>query len=397
MELVITEYINNIICAWFSEKRLVRVHSYNPGSLYNVGDIYIGKVKNIVKNINAAFVDIGADELCFLQLKENDDVKMENEIAVQIVREGIRTKQPVVSRGISVAGRYLIITDKKGINVSKKIKNIIRRKELKELLINSESDNKEKEIGKFGFIVRTNAENIDDKDIIREKEYLIQVYADIIRKEKLLPVYSALYKAESGYIEAVRDSYASDITRIITDIPDIYYDIKDYMKISCPDMTDILSLYTDNDYPLDSLFGISVKIKKALQKKVWLDSGAYIVIDVTEACVVIDVNSGKLIKGKKAEAEQNFFKINCEAAEEIMLQLKLRNLSGIIIIDFIDMKSPEYNRRLLAVLSELASKDIVSCNVVDITKLGLVEMTRKKQNRPLYEQFKITDDKLVII
>lgn len=388
MELVITEYMNNIICAWFKNERLIQVCRCTSDTGYHVGDIFVGKVKNIVKNINAAFIDIGADELCFMQFADCDNIKREEEIIVQVVREGIRTKQPVVSQNISITGRLLIINDKKNINISKKIKDKTRRNELKELL--------SEDIKQNGFIVRTNATNADNDSIISEKESLIKIYDNIISKAKTASVYSKLYKAPSDYISAVRDSYAYDTQRIITDIPEIYNKVKSYVMEFCPDMADILSLYEDKSFSLDLLFGLTSKIKKALNKKVWLDSGAYIIIDVTEACTVIDVNSGKMIKGKK-DAEQTFFNINCEAAEEIMLQLRLRNLSGIIIIDFIDMKSPEYNNELVRILSGLASKDVVSCNVVDITGLGLVEMTRKKQNRPVYEQFSLSGDELTII
>lgn len=387
MEIVITKCTDNIVCAWFDGNRLIQVKCCEPDNQYAVGNVYTGKVKNIVKNINVAFVDIGLGSLCFLEINNKDKLRNEDEIIVQVARDSTKNKQPVVTRNLSITGRYLILTEKKGINVSKKIKSTARKKELKDIF---------KDETERGFIVRTNAKDADDESIIKEKNYLLGIYNNIISKSKNVLVFSKLYTAPACYIEAVRDSYAKDVKRIVTDIPEVYNDIKAYMKDMCPEMKDTLSLYEDASYPLDLMFGVSERIKKALSKKVWLDSGAYIIIDVTEACVVIDVNSGKLIKGKK-DVENTFFKINCEAAKEIMLQLRLRNLSGIIIIDFIDMKIPEYNSELIKMLKGLAEQDSVSCNVVDITKLGLVEITRKKQNRPLYEQFKLVDNKLTVI
>ena len=197
-------------------------------------------------------------------------------------------------------------------------------------------------------------------------------------------------------LDAVKDSYNGELTRIITDIPHVYDEINEYVRSLGLGFSDIISFYDDESYSLDAMHGLSLKLKKALMRKVWLDCGAYLVIDATEACVVIDVNSGKAVT-KKKDSEETFYKINIEAAKEIMRQLKLRNLSGIIIVDFIDMQDKEHNEMLLAQLKKLAKEDKVKTNVLDITALGLVEMTRMKQRKPLHERLSIKNDDLQVI
>ncbi len=378
MNLIITRYMNKKICAWFDENRLVQINSEpDTNSSYKVGDVYIGKVKNIVKNINAAFVDIGDSEPCFLQIKDTCKLKREEEILVQIQREGIKTKQAAVTMSLSIPGKYLVLTSKPGINVSNKIKNVIRRKELASWI----PDNID-----YGFIVRTNAEQANFEQIDNERRYLEGLYNKIQNSKNCAKVYSRLYEAPEEYLCAVRDCYDKEIDKIITDDIVMYEKLKEYISGLCPEMLYKLSLYKDESYTLPSLYGLQNKIEKALAKKVWLNSGAYLVIEQTEACTVIDVNTGKAISGKRS-SEDTFFKINCEAAHEIIMQLRLRNLSGIIIIDFIDMND-EHNNELMSLLKKLVTSDPVKTTVVDITKLGLVELTRMKQKKSLSEQFK---------
>lgn len=402
MELVITKIAEHVVCAWFCGNVLSDVLVCNNRTEYNIDDIYIGKIKNIVNNINASFVDIGNTNLCFLQCRPYEApfvikgggiscekvLKREQDIIVQITKDSMKTKNQAVTSSIALPGRYLVLTKKNGVNISKKITDIKRRKELKELF---------SDVGKeHGFIVRTNAAYAPDERILAEKSYLEKLYAGILKKAVGSNVYTRLYAATPEYIDAVKDSYSGQLTRIVTDIPYVYDEINEYVRNTEPEYLDIISFYDDKSYPLDALFGLSFKLKKALMRKVWLDCGAYLVIDVTEACVVIDVNSGKTVT-KRKDSEETFFNINIEAAKEIMRQLRLRNLSGIIIIDFIDMKDREHNEALLEELRELARKDKVNTNVLDITALGLVEMTRMKQRKPLYERLTIKNDEIQVI
>lgn len=380
MKLLITRLFRKNICAWHDGKRLIQVTTEEYDSRKPmIGDIYNAKVKNLVNNINACFVQIDNGQLCFFQLNElkKKSINREMEVIVQITKEGYRNKQPSVTDAISITGRYLILTTKNEISISNKIKNVMKRKELIQWL-DDESDTN-------GFIIRTNALNASKEQILREKEYLLDQYKRIVNKSQHGDVFCCIYKAPSDYLCAVRDSYDTEIDQIITDIPSIYQEIQAYTNDLFPEMTNKLVMYKDDSYSMSALYGIETGIEKALSNKVWLKSGAYIIFDVTEACTVIDVNTGKAIHGK-LHSESTFFNINKEAAEEIMLQLRLRNISGIIIIDFIDMKEENNINELLRVLKELALLDPLKTIVVDITKLGLVEITRKKSKKSLQEQ-----------
>ena len=389
MELLITKKSEKIICAWFEDNRLIQVHIHDAISEeYNIGDIYVGKIKNVVNNINAAFVDIGSDTPCFLQTHDEVNLKREKDIVVQILRDEHKTKNKSVTTTLTLTGRYLILTTKNQISISKKITDVTKRKELKELLSENNTN-----IEECGFIVRTNANYADTDAILQEKEYLVSLYKNITSKAKSAKVASRLYSAYSGYISDIRDSYTNTLNRIITDDEVIYNELCDFTKNECKDLHDKIELYTDKSYSLDSLFSLSVKLKKAIMRKTWLDSGAYVLCDVTEAFTVFDVNSGKAI-GKKKDREDTFFKINIEAAEEIMRLLRLRNLTGIIIIDFIDMNDEENKAELMKTLRTLAAKDPIKTTVVDMTALGLVEITRRKQLKPLHENVYVKDDEL---
>ncbi|MCI8307415.1 MAG: ribonuclease E/G [Lachnospiraceae bacterium] len=384
MDLVFSHYGGRVVAAYFDKEnnnRLVNIKICGDESgSARVGDIYVGRVKNVVKNIRAAFVEIADGQICFMQFSDETALKnIHNETAlvVQVAREAVKTKQAVVTTNINLQGRYLIKTHKKEIAVSSKIKNTARKKELTGWLGEIAP---EKECG---YIIRTNAVNATRADIEREYQYLENLYLDIMRKADYSLIHSLLYRTSFAEDE-IRDCYDERIDRIVTDDSELYEKIGGYIDYACPHLRERLWFYEDGSFPLNAMYGLAAKIDRALAKKVWLDSGAYLVIEPTEACTVIDVNTGKAVK-KGKDREKHFFNINCEAADEAMRQISLRNLSGIIIIDFIDMKSDEDNKRLMELLTELASNDSVKTSVVDMTGLGLVELTRKKVHKPLYE------------
>lgn len=384
MDLIFSHYGGRTVAAYFDKEnnnRLVSVKicgDEDGGA--RIGDIYVGRVKNMVKNIKAAFVEIADGQICFMQFPDGADIKSihnETDIVVQVVREAVKTKQAVVTMNINLQGRYLIKTHKDEIAVSSKIKGAARKKELSGWLgeIAGEKD--------CGYIIRTNADNASKADIEREYAYLEKLYLDIMRKAEYSVTHSLLYRTSFAENE-IRDCYDGRIDRIVTDDPEIYGKLGGYIDCACPHLAGRLSFYGGGSFPLNALYGLGAKIEKALAKKVWLNSGAYLVIEPTEACTVIDVNTGKAVK-KGKDREKHFLGINLEAAYEAMCQISLRNLSGIIIIDFIDMKSEEDNKRLIELLTELASNDPVKTTVVDMTGLGLVELTRKKVHKPLHE------------
>jgi len=296
------------------------------------------------------------------------------DIVVQVTTEAIKTKQASVTTNINLTGKFLIKTHKNELAVSSKIKQPKKRKELISLLENE---------GASGFIFRTNAADASKDEIIKEYHYLNNLYYEIYKKAGHAMSHSLLYRLSFEECE-IRDCYDEQVKRIITDDKEIYNNILNYINNSCPWLSEKLSLYTDESFPLNAMYSINTKIEKALSKKVWLDSGAYLIIEPTEACTVIDVNTGKAIK-KGKDKEKHFLKINKEAAKEAMLQISLRNLSGIILIDFIDMKEEENNNELINYLRTLASCDSVKTTVVDMTALGLIEITRKKMHKPLHE------------
>ena len=183
----------------------------------------------------------------------------------------------------------------------------------------------------------------------------------------------------------IRNGYSFEIDSILTDDKEIYDSIKDYLLLCPENEREKLSFYEEKNISLSVLYGLESKLQKALQDKVWLDSGAYLVIQPTEALVSIDVNTGKAIAGKQ-NIEETFFRVDCEAAKEIAVQLRLRNLSGIIIVDFIDMKDEEHRKKLLSIFKEELIKDHIPTKLIDMTPLGLVEITRQRIRKSIYEQ-----------
>ena len=196
-----------------------------------------------------------------------------------------------------------------------------------------------------------------------------------------------VYKTPSAYLCDIRDGYANALTEIVTDDQTIYAQIKEYLETYQEEDLDKLRLYEDHQITLSALYNIEKRLDEATREHVWLKSGAYLIIQHTEAFNVIDVNTGKAIAGKK-KAQETFLKINLEAAREAARQIRLRNLSGIIIIDFIDLLDKKDQEILMRELADLFRKDPVKTTVVDITALNLVEITRKKVRKPLHEQLK---------
>ncbi|MBO4414610.1 MAG: ribonuclease E/G, partial [Lachnospiraceae bacterium] len=262
-------------------------------------------------------------------------------------------------------------------------KDEARRKRLKELMKPYLGDS-------YAFIVRTNAENAPDELLEREIARLVNDYRQIVEYGVHWKCFSRLYSTPPSYIWEIRDGYAEDIDEIKTDDDEIYAQLKDYLTENQPEDIGKLVKYEDKEYSLAKLYGIMDKLEKATYERVWLDSGAYLVIQPTEALTVIDVNTGKAISGKTVP-EETFLNVNMEAADEIARQIRLRNLSGIIIVDFIDMVSEANKKSLLKHLYNILSKDRIPTKLVDMTGLNLVEITRKKIRKPLAEQIADAD------
>lgn len=354
-----------------------------------LGNIYLGRVNNIMPNINAAFVEYSKGKMGYYPIEagkepvfvdlERDDapLRQNDELIVQVTKEAVGNKEPVLTSDISFTGKYVVFSiSKRGVFFSNKIK----WPEFKEAL-QSRYDSMDKK--DFGIIVRTNAMYAEIDTVFEEIEFFKNLWNAVsdlrIYKKNL----SLLYQAPGSYIASIRDGYHNEVGQIITDDASIYNEIKDYLEVYQPEDINKLRFYDNSVTPLKTLYSIDTCLKNALSEKVWLPSGGYIYIQPTEALVAIDVNSGKYIS--KKEAQKEYLKINKEAAREIAAQLRLRNLSGVIIVDFINMRTQESKDELLKVFSEYIAEDPVKTNIVDMTKLELVEVTRKKIRRPLHE------------
>lgn len=391
-KLILTTKDNRIISSLIEDNEFVQLHVDSMDSDSILGNIYVGKVKNIVKNINAAFIEIADGVMCYYSLEENknpiyvkekktDKIVMGDEILIQIEKENIKTKAPVATCHLNFTGKYVVLTHAKTkIGVSSKITSDKEKKRLKEIVYSYKND-------EYGFIIRTNAEGASEDVIRGEIESLIKMYEEIIQFGVHRSAFSLVYKTPSAFLCDIRDGYANTLTEIITDDEIIYAQIKEYLKTYQQEDINKLRFYDDDQITLSALYNIDKRLEEATREHVWLKSGAYLVIQYTEAFNVIDVNTGKAIAGKK-KAQETFLKINLEAAREAARQIRLRNLSGIIIIDFIDLLDKKDQDILMKELTMLFKKDPVKTTVVDITALNLVEITRKKVRKPLHEQLK---------
>lgn len=356
-----------------------------------IGDIYVGRVKDVVKNINAAFIEFEKNVVGYYSLienhtpvylnKKNTDKLCEGDtILVQIKKEAVKTKSLTLTSDISLAGKYIVLNlNKSGVGISSKIKDIEFKsnvtKVLEDIINNSEFN--------IGVVVRTNAVNADLEDIKNELTLLIKRYSNIVETAKTRTIYTKVYSEDKEYLKMLKGAYEGEIDEIVTDDINVYEDI---LNVYSEDVNNKFKVkfYEDEILPLYKLYSIESLIKDVLSKKVWLKSGGYLVIEPTEAMTVIDVNTGKCTKGK--DIEKTSYNINIEAAEEVAYQLKLRNISGIIIIDFINMSSEENKSDLINYLKRLIAKDRIKTDFIEMTKLELVELTRKKVEKPIYEQ-----------
>ena len=363
--------------------------SNEDAELNCIGNIYVAKVINVNKNLSAAFIEYLPNGIKgFLPFNPHNNVVLLNreydgiliagdELLVQLEKEAVRTKEPVFTTNLSLAGKYCVVTS------GNKIKSVSKKcsKEQREVLrcaIPKDSD--------YGIIIRTNAvEQINNIEIIKEEcSNLVAEINKIIQYGKHRTCFSCIWQAPPAYFTFLRDSSDFCFTKIITDDSDIYSKLKNYLQMYHSDLVNILELYNDPSYTLDKLHSIQTKIDELMGERVWLKSGAYLIIEKTEALYVIDVNSGKNMQ-KNIKGDY-IYSINLESAHEIMRQIRLRNMSGIILIDFINMPDSESEEKLLYELKTLAKKDKIATTVVDITPLGLVEITRKKIEKPIWEQ-----------
>ena len=395
--LVITEKNEIVYYGYFSDGNPIELYCEKKQSESLLGNIYAARVERVAEGINGAFLEIGNGEKCYFSTtKKTQPVKLSpgheerlyggDIILIQIVKDAVKTKLPAADGNVSLTGKYFVLTlsDKRS-GVSKKIKDKEERERLSEILSPFLSDN-------YGIVVRTNAEGVDADVLEKELRILIARYEELMRKARIAPGKTLLYKDPSHYITFAQDLPKDKLDEIITDRQDIYEELRSYFHSHGDEDNEKKIILYQDDYSLFQLYRMEHHFEKAREKLVWLKSGGSIVIEPTEAMVVVDVNTGCVTKNRK-QADDLFFRMNCEAAKEIARQFRLRNLSGIIIIDFINMKNKKHQEELLHLLQEECAKDRVSTRVIDMTGLHLVEMTRSKVRRPLHEQWKVAHGK----
>lgn len=396
-KLIITDLIcheKKIRTAALEEQgRISQLNFSETASKGILGNIYVGKVQNIVKNIHAAFIEIADGIMCYYSLddkaepvftnpKKDSVMKIGDEVIVQVSKEGMKTKLPSVSSNLNFTGRYLVLTSqRKELGFSGKL-NKEEKKRIREFLEGEIPEN-------AGIIVRTNARNAKKEKILEELKNLQTRYETLLKKGHSRVCFSLLEEHMPDYLQTLQNVYTQTLDEIVTDDPEVFQAVQNYLN--CYGEYEIpLRFYEDKLLPLSKLYSLESVLERSLQERVWLKSGGFLVIQPTEAFVCIDVNTGKF-SGKK-EIQETFRKINLEAAKEIAWQLRLRNLSGIILIDFINMENQEDKKELLHTLQAYLNQDPIKGTVVDITPLNIVEVTRKKVRKPLLEEWKALNE-----
>lgn len=332
-------------------------------------NIYRGIVKNIKPGIEAAFVDIGFEKMAYLPIKNSDDIKNGMEVLVQIKKESVGTKAPKLTQEISLSGRYLVlIPSNDRTTISNKILDEKERFRLKKIV---KSFNKEN----IGIIIRTEAVGCDIDKLKEDFDLLVNKYQNILKQFKLGIGPKLIYRELDLDTKYIKDNINENIDKIIFNDKNKYTEIKSILnKI---DKNYINKLVLEENKDVFDLYKVSKEIEKALSKKVWLKSGGYLIIEKTEALTVIDVNTGKFTGN--ISREETMYKTNIEACEEIARQLKIRDIGGIIIVDFIDLYKKKSKENLIKILEENLNKDKRKSEVLGITKLGLVEIARRRE------------------
>lgn len=379
----------------------VEIHCDDPDNKTSLGNIYIGKVQNIAKNMNAAFVEIEPGVICYLSLNDlknpiytkkgaSKTIQQGDELVVQISREAIKTKAPSLTTGLCFQGKYAILeVGKTNVGVSKKLSEKERQRlrllgeECLTKLTKEYGMEKEEFLSNNSVVLRTNAAEAAQEEIEAELKDLFQQLYHIQETAKYRTCYSCMHRAPAGWLKRLKTLRYSELDSIVIEETDLFEQAENYLQAEQPEWKEKLFHYQDKLLPMEKLYSMEHRLSEALGEKVWMKSGAYLIIQPTEALTVIDVNSGKNESGKKKE--EALLKVNLEAARETARQLRLRNISGIIIVDFINMEEEQSRQQVMEELNRCLLKDPVHARAIDMTKLYLVEITRKKVEKPLTE------------
>jgi ribonuclease G len=375
------------------------------------GNIYKGKVARVLPGMQAAFVDIGMEKAGFLHASDfftlpddvqlisptDDDVEPEDlpkpspsrrlplekqisrgeELLVQVAKDPLGTKGARVTSHISLPGRYMVfMPGTKHIGISRRIESDDERKRLKEIAQSLGTN-------EGGFILRTACEGLSKREIQRDLAFLAKLWRGIQKKAETAPAPSLIHQDLDLISRTIRDFFATETAQVVIDSAKDHRRIVDFVRHFMPRLKSKIELYNEKE-PLFEQHGIEEKIAKALERRVWLRSGGYIIIERTEALTAVDVNTGRFV-GKRSQ-EETILKTNLEATQEVVRQLRLRNVGGIIIIDFIDMEKEGNRKKVYEALKEALKKDKARTNILKISELGLVEMTRQRTRESLENQ-----------
>ncbi len=409
-ELIINAAPQGVEIAFLEEKRLVELHRENVTNLFGVGDLYLGKVKKLMPGLNAAFVDVGFEKDAFLHYsdlspyaksllkftQQNIEWKPEEpfdferfsiepeivktgkitevlsgkpNVLVQILKEPIASKGPRLSCEISIPGRFVVLTPFNDmVAVSRKIHSSEERRRLQKIIDAIKKKN-------FGVIVRTAAEGKNTAELHEDLSQLHEKWKIIQQNLKGAAAPAKILGEQDKTTSLLRDLLSADFNRIVVNDKNIYLEAKAYIQRVAPEKADIVNFY-QNGSPIFDTYGVTKQVKASFGKTVSLHSGAYLVIEHTEALHVIDVNSGYKSAGNSQE--ENSLQTNLEAAQEIARQLRLRDIGGIIVVDFIDMKLPDNKKKLHEQMEEFMRTDRARHSILPISKFGLMQITRQR-------------------
>ncbi|MEY8247240.1 MAG: ribonuclease G [Bermanella sp.] len=362
-----------------------------------VGNIYKGKVVRVLPGMQAAFVEVGLERAAFIHaadiqgpLKNSEAARKQPDSISSLLHEGQSlvvqvTKDPIGSKGarltthISIPSRYLVfMPNTQHVGISQRIENAGERARLRTLV--QECMSAEGLSEQSGFILRTAAEGAGEDEILSDTRYLQRVWGKVQERIKTVKAPGNIYEELPLHLRTFRDFIRPDVDKVLIDSRENFQNAQQFSQTFVPEVTDKLEYYT-GERPIFDLYAVEDEIQKALEKKVSLKSGGYLIIDQTEAMTTVDVNTGGFVGHKNLE--ETIFKTNLEAATVIGRQLRLRNLGGIIILDFIDMEDSEHQRQVLRMLEKALEKDHAKTKISQVSELGLVEMTRKRTRESL--------------
>lgn len=391
-DIIVDAGVSETRVALLEDRELVELLIERPSHERLVGNIYRGKVSSVIPGMQAAFIDIGYEKNAFLYVgdavghnremcdeedEEYQDCKFSieellrpgQEITVQVVKEPMGTKGPRVTTQITLPGRQLVLLPNSDyIGISRRIESDAERSKLKKIAERIKPRN-------MGLIVRTVSEGKEEEDFRLDINFLLKLWDTIKQKETSGPVPRCIHRDLNLIYRTVRDLFSHDINKLVVNDREQYEKVLELVDMISP-ACKLRVEHFSKSYDIFEYYELEGKISKALARKVWLKCGGYIVLDQTEALTVIDVNTGKYTGG--SNLEDTVLKTNMDAAREIAKQLRLRDIGGIIVIDFIDMSEPEHQHMVLEALKQALKRDRTKTIVVGMTGLGLIEMTRKK-------------------